>query len=136
MPAQGTGEVVEARETLKAPTSVMVQEAPEAELGFDPDALKKKYLEERDKRMRNGGIDQYRPARGSLHHYVEDPYVEPGYTRDPVNAEYDVVIVGGGYGAQLVAARLIQQGIDNICLIEKAGDFGGTWQDSPIIAVI
>jgi cyclohexanone monooxygenase len=41
--------------------------------------------------------------------------------------DIDVVIVGGGYGAQLVAVRLLEQGITNFRLIEKGGDFGGTW---------
>lgn len=39
----------------------------------------------------------------------------------------DVVIVGGGYGAQVVAVRLIEAGVNNFRIIEKAGDFGGTW---------
>ena len=37
------------------------------------------------------------------------------------------VIVGGGFGGLLAAARLQKVGITNIRIIEKAGDFGGTW---------
>lgn len=94
---------------------------------FDPVALKAKYLAEREKRIHNGGQDQYRELQGSLQNWVVDPYAEPGFTRDPVEIDVDVVIVGGGYGGELVAARLVDAGITNFRIIEKAGDFGGTW---------
>jgi hypothetical protein len=58
---------------------------------------------------------------------LKDPWVEPGFERDPIEEEVDVVIVGGGYGAQVVAVRLIEAGVDKFRIIEKAGDFGGTW---------
>jgi cyclohexanone monooxygenase len=38
-----------------------------------------------------------------------------------------VVVVGGGFGGQLAAARLREAGIDDLRIIEKGGDFGGTW---------
>ena len=101
-----------------------------AEVPFDPVKLKERYIAERDKRLKHGGgINQYRlvEINGIFKHYLTDPWVEPGFTREPVKEEVDVVIVGGGYGAQLVAVRLIEAGISNIKLIEKAGDFGGTW---------
>ncbi|KAF2159384.1 hypothetical protein M409DRAFT_30135 [Zasmidium cellare ATCC 36951] len=97
---------------------------------FDPVKLKEKYLAERDKRLQHGGgINQYRlvEERGQFAHYLDDPWVEPGFTRDPVSEQVDAIIIGGGYGAQLIAVRLIEQGVKNIRLIEKAGDFGGTW---------
>ena len=101
-----------------------------AEVPFDPVALKERYIAERDKRLQNGGgITQYRLVEtdGIFKHYLTDPWVEPGFTREPVKEAVDVVVVGGGYGAQLVAVKLIEAGITNIRLIEKAGDFGGTW---------
>lgn len=100
------------------------------EVPFDPVALKEKYLAERDKRLKHGGgINQYRlvEEKGIFKHYLTDPWVEPGFTREPVKEVVDVVVVGGGYGAQLVAVKLIEAGIPNVRLIEKAGDFGGTW---------
>ena len=39
----------------------------------------------------------------------------------------DVVVVGGGFGGMLAAARLREAGVDDIRIIEKGGDFGGTW---------
>jgi cyclohexanone monooxygenase len=103
------------------------------DLPFDPDALRNKYIEERDRRLKygqaKGGIAQYRLVEhgGPFAHYLRDPWVKPGFTRDPIDEQVDVVIIGGGYGAQLVAVRLIEAGISNIKIIEKAGDFGGTW---------
>lgn len=101
--------------------------AQEDVLPFDPAALKAKYLDERDKRLaRNEGTEQYISLNGNLERYLKDPWVEPGFERDPIEEEVDVVIVGGGYGAQVVAVRLIEAGVNNFKIIEKAGDFGGT----------
>ena len=60
-------------------------------------------------------------------HYVDDPYVEPGFSRAPLHDEVEVAIIGGGFGGLLMAARLREAGFDDIRMIEKAGDFGGTW---------
>ncbi|KAK3704517.1 hypothetical protein LTR37_013800 [Vermiconidia calcicola] len=101
-----------------------------SEVPFDPVALKDRYIAERDRRLKHGGgINQYRlvEEKGQFAHYLTDPWVEPGFKRDPVKEEVDVVVVGGGYGAQLVAVRLLEKGVRNVRLIEKAGDFGGTW---------
>ena len=102
------------------------------DLPFNPDVLKTRYIEERDKRLKygqaKGGIDQYRLVEhgGPFAHYLQDPWVKPGFSRAPADEQVDAVIIGGGYGAQLVAVRLIEAGITNLRLIEKAGDFGGT----------
>ena len=37
------------------------------------------------------------------------------------------MIVGGGFGGLLVGGRLREVGFDDIRVIEKGGDFGGTW---------
>ena len=41
--------------------------------------------------------------------------------------EVDIVIIGGGFGGLLAGARLREAGVQNIRMIEKGGDFGGTW---------
>ncbi len=97
------------------------------DLGFDPDALRKKYREERQKRLRPDGNDQYLEVTGEFACFVDDPYVEPGYTREPLTDEVDVVSIGGGFGGLLAGARLRQLGVEDIRIIEKGGDFGGTW---------
>ena len=95
-------------------------------LAFDPDALRRKYREERDKRLRADGNEQYVEVTDAFAHYVDDPYVEP-FDRDPLTDAVDVVIVGGGFGGLLAGARLREAGIEDIRVIEKGGDFGGTW---------
>ena len=98
-----------------------------SELGFDPDALREKYRQERDKRLRPDGNEQYREAKGVFAHFADDPYVEPGFTRAPLRDEVDVAVIGGGFGGLLAGARLRELGVESVRVIEKGGDFGGTW---------
>jgi cyclohexanone monooxygenase len=95
-------------------------------LPFDPEALRAKYLCEKEKRINNGGTQQYRLVN-ELSEYAHDIWAKADFTRAPVNAVYDVVIVGGGFTALQVACRLLEHGYDNICIIERGADFGGTW---------
>ena len=67
-----------------------------ADLGFDPDALREKYRAERDKRIRADGNEQYQEVKGDFAHYQDDPYVEPGFTREALTDDVEVVVVGGG----------------------------------------
>ena len=99
----------------------------EQEIGFDPDALRQKYKAERDKRVRDDGNDQYREVVGDFAYFVDDPYIDAALQRGPVDDETDVAIIGGGFGGMLAAARLREAGIDDFRIIEKGGDFGGTW---------
>ena len=97
------------------------------EFDFDPEVLRAKYREERDKRLRADGNEQYVEVKGDFSRYIDDPYVDPGFTRAPLNDAVDVVIIGGGFGGLLAGARLREAGIKSIRVIEKGGDFGGTW---------
>jgi cyclohexanone monooxygenase len=97
------------------------------ELDFDPDALFAKYMAERDKRVRPDGIGQYVEIKAEFAHYIDDPYVEPGSTRDPVHDDVEFAIIGGGFGGLLMGARLRAAGFTKIRVVESAGDFGGTW---------
>ena len=97
------------------------------QLGFDPDSLRAKYRAERDKRLRADGNEQYQEVTGDFSHYVDDPYVEPGYSRAPLADEVDCIVVGGGFGGLLAGARLTEAGVKRVRIIEKGGDFGGTW---------
>ena len=58
----------------------MTQPHPRLE---DLEAIRHRYAAERDKRIREDGNDQYVEIAGDFARYVDDPYVEPGYQRDP-----------------------------------------------------
>ncbi len=97
-----------------------------SQLGFDPEALRAKYRAERDKRLRSDGNEQYVEIAGRFAHYLEDPYVAP-VARTPLNDEVEVLVIGGGFGGLLAGARLREAGVEGIRIVEKGGDFGGTW---------
>jgi cyclohexanone monooxygenase len=93
----------------------------------DLQAARERYSAERDKRIRDDGNEQYIEVVGDFAHYIDDPYVEAGDGRVPVHREVDVLVIGGGFGGLLAGARLREAGVKDIALVEKGGDFGGTW---------
>ena len=97
------------------------------ELGFDPDQLRDKYRVERDKRLREDANDQYIELTGDFEQFVDDPYStnDPGH--NPKNDQVDIVIIGGGFGGLIAGARFREAGFQDIRIIEKGSDFGGTW---------
>jgi cyclohexanone monooxygenase len=92
---------------------------------FDPDLLRDKYRLERDKRLREDGNEQYVDI-SEYAQYLDDPYTRPA-SREPLFDEVTVAIIGGGFGGLLAGARLREAGIEDLRVIEKGGDFGGTW---------
>ncbi len=93
---------------------------------IDKDALRKKYAEERDKRLRPDGNAQYIRIQNQLAHYLDDPYT-PVKEREPVRDHVTFAFVGGGFAGLVTGARLVERGIRDVRIIEKGGDFGGTW---------
>ena len=98
-----------------------------AELDFDPAVLREKYRQERDKRLRSDANAQYVEVVGDFRHYIDDPYIDAPIERAPLTDEVDVLVIGGGFGGLLAAARLREIGVERIRILEKGGDFGGTW---------
>ncbi len=95
-------------------------------MDFDPDALREKYRQERDKRLRTDGNDQYIAMDGEFSRYLDDP-AQTGITREPLTDEVDVAIIGTGFSGLLAGARLRQFGVESIRMIETGAEFGGTW---------
>ncbi len=90
-------------------------------------ALRRKYRDERDKRLRPEGSRQYLELEGEFADFCEvDPYT-PVPTRDPIAEEAEVVVLGGGIAGLLAGAYLKKAGIDEVRVIEMGGDFGGVW---------
>ncbi|MFZ8931886.1 MAG: NAD(P)/FAD-dependent oxidoreductase [Gammaproteobacteria bacterium] len=97
------------------------------DLDFDPDALRERYRQERDKRLRDDGENQYLEAAENFAHYAdEDPYTAQT-PREAIKRDVNVVVVGGGFSGLMAAARLKERGVEDVLLIEAGGDFGGTW---------
>ena len=94
---------------------------------YDPEAVRAKYLAERDKRLVPGRADIRDLCTDEYFaRYRDDPFT-PVTERDPVVDEVDVVIVGGGIAGVLAGARLRQAGVERIRIIDQAGGIGGTW---------
>ena len=88
--------------------------------------LRAKYHQERDKRIRDDGNEQYIEPVGKFAHYLDDPYVD-AKPREPLTDEVTFAFIGGGFAGLVTGARLKEAGIDDVRIIEKGGDFGGTW---------
>jgi cation diffusion facilitator CzcD-associated flavoprotein CzcO len=97
-----------------------------ATAAFDRDALRDRYRRERDKRIRADGNDQYVEVAGDFAAYLDDPYATPA-PRPVLADRVTAAVIGGGLAGLLVGARLKEAGVDDLRIIEKGGDFGGTW---------
>lgn len=98
-----------------------------AAYGVNLEELRAKYALERQKRLNPRKNEQFIEVTGDFSHYIDDPYVEERLVRDAISEDVDAVVIGGGFGGQLAASKLRKAGINNFRIIEKAGDFGGTW---------
>jgi len=72
---------------------------------IDHEALRAKYREERDKRIRPDGNEQYIEPTGRFAHFLDDPYVEKT-EREPKRDEVTVALIGAGFSGLCVFARL------------------------------
>ena len=77
---------------------------------FDPEKLRQKYREERDKRLRPDGNDQYKEVKGDFSYFVEDPYVEEKIERASLKLHTEIGFIGGGFGGMLAAASIRDAG--------------------------
>lgn len=97
------------------------------DVGLDIEGLRARYAFERERRINPRQNAQYVEVAGDFSRYIDDPYVDKPLLREARQMETEVVVVGGGFGGLLAAATLKKAGIDDTLIIEKAGDFGGTW---------
>ncbi|MEM9669162.1 MAG: NAD(P)/FAD-dependent oxidoreductase [Pseudomonadota bacterium] len=93
---------------------------------LEKQAIEQKYAEERDKRIRADGNDQYQRLEEKFENLAYDPHT-PLESRDPVTDHVTFAFVGGGFSGLVVGARLKEAGITDYRIIEKGGDVGGTW---------
>ena len=95
------------------------------ETPLDLAALRERYRQEKDRRA-SVGDRRYLDLSSDLSHLLADPYAAP-VARDPVDDAVDVLVVGGGFGGLLSAARLKEAGVASVRIVEVASDVGGTW---------
>jgi cation diffusion facilitator CzcD-associated flavoprotein CzcO len=94
------------------------------------DQIKEKFKEERDLRLgyRPPGTEQFTSEFiGDLAKYAVDPYAKEVASREPISDEVEVLFIGGGFSALLTSARLKEQGIERVRIVERGSDVGGTW---------
>lgn len=94
---------------------------------IDIEAMRAKYAVEREKRVRTEGASQYLELKDDFAEFAEvDPHttVTP---RDPIDADIEVAVLGGGIAGLLAGAYLKKAGVEDVRVIEMAGDFGGVW---------
>ena len=71
---------------------------------FDIGALREKYRQEREKRLRKEGSKQYIELEDDFAGYYEvDPYT-PVTPRAPIIEDIDVAVLGGGFARPAVGA--------------------------------
>ncbi|MET9557243.1 NAD(P)/FAD-dependent oxidoreductase [Streptomyces sp. NPDC006645] len=100
---------------------------PQAPAPHELAALRQRYRLERERRVRPDGAAQYRDAEAEFGYYAADPYVAEAKERDPLRDTVEVAVIGGGFGGLLAGAHLRRQGVERVRIVEKGGDFGGTW---------
>ena len=84
---------------------------------IDKTALLAKYRQERDKRLRPDGNDQYLQVTGRLAHYLDDPYT-PRRDRAPKTDHVRFAFIGGGFAGLSTAMSLAERGHTDIVLLE------------------
>ncbi|MFF5724754.1 flavin-containing monooxygenase [[Kitasatospora] papulosa] len=100
---------------------------PQASVPEELVALRQRYRLERERRVRPDGAGQYRDTEAEFGYYAADPYAGEPAERASLHDTVDVAVVGGGFGGILAGARIRQQGVRRVRVVEKGGDFGGTW---------
>lgn len=105
----------------------MTKDAGDSPVGQDAEAIRAKYLEERDKRLvdRRAELRDLR-ADAAAARYRKDPFTEYR-EREALSDEVDVAIVGGGMAGVVTGAELRKRGVRRIRIIDEAGGIGGTW---------
>ncbi|MUL79102.1 NAD(P)/FAD-dependent oxidoreductase [Mycolicibacterium sp. CBMA 226] len=93
----------------------------------DIDAMREKYAHERAKRVRPDGSAQYLEAAGDYAEFSDNDPHTPVTPRAPIDADLEVVILGGGIAGLLAGAYLSKAGVEDVHVIEAGGDFGGVW---------
>jgi cyclohexanone monooxygenase len=99
---------------------------PPSDASLDLDALRERYRIERLRRTPGEGDRQYHDVADGFTRFLSDPSAEAA-TREPLTDTVDVLVVGGGFGGLLTAARMREAGVEKVRIVEAGSDVGGTW---------
>ena len=97
---------------------------------LDKEARRSRYREERAKRLRADGNEQYLRLTGELAGFLDDPYT-PVVERAPRTEGVTVAFIGGGFAGLVTAARL-KEAAENADLdhfADEAKRVTGTWSE-------
>ena len=61
-----------------------------SDLDYDPVALRDRYREEREKRLRADGNDQYVEVIGEFARFLDDPYPDEAIERESLHDDVDI----------------------------------------------
>lgn len=89
--------------------------------------LRAKYRAERDKRMQARPDGDPQPESHAFAEFDRDLFADPYFSREPRVEQVDVAIIGAGFAGMTTAIHLHERGVTSYRIIDKAGDFGGTW---------
>jgi len=93
----------------------------------DIPAMREKYRQERERRLRPDGQKQYFRSTGKVAaNFAADPH-KPVQARNPISEDIDVIVLGAGWGGIMAAYHLTQAGVTSFRNVDTAGDFGGVW---------
>ncbi|KAK7409050.1 hypothetical protein QQX98_008754 [Neonectria punicea] len=105
------------------------------------DEAQKKYLKEREKRIRAEGPRQFLDLYSfeKFRHFKSDPWLAETPAQAPVRPENgsqtDILIIGAGWAGLVTAVRLLDTGfkLEHMRIVDCAGGFGGTlyWNRYP-----
>ncbi len=78
------------------------------------------------KEARRGAAD-YMAMEGEFARYLKDVYSGEPVSREALEDDCEILVVGAGFAGLLLWYRLQQAGFTDVRFCEKGGDVGGTW---------
>jgi len=95
------------------------------DVAFDLQITRQKYRAERDRRIHPRGVEQYETYEppASVDQHDELTRAQPSETAE-------AIVIGAGIAGILAGVRLLQSGLRDIRIIDRASGFGGTWHQN------